>query len=566
MAVTNAVQQNKKSVADPTSVYESMRPLWEKSRAIIGGERFVKDFDGFLDVISYTNLLIPFSPTMTVAQYDFYKTEAELPGIVSQYARIVIGGLLRKQPQLKLPDGVPEDAYNWIMNSFAQNNAPLVSFLDDVLWEEVQTSRAWVYVDYPKVEGYDELTPEERVNIKPYPVLWNAESVINWRVSTTTEGIQNLEQIIVRNYVEEYKEDEFHPTLIDTVWVHEIVEGRYRIRKYQKPTEDAQILVVNGKIQQKYSQITGTNNAGQNLSAFQLVETNENILANGERLARIPAWPVNGSIRIIEPMLSPFIDKEVSLYNKISRRNHLLYGASTYTPVLSGSISDDQFEEIVAAGLGSWIKLPEGGTATVLDTPTRALADMDRAIVNTIEDMAKLGIRMLSPETMQSGVALDIRNAAQTAQLGTLNTKVSNQFASIIAFMVNWKYNLDLKNTDVEFELSADFNPTPLGADWLRLITEWYQSGLIPRSVWIQVMKQNDILSPDYDDEEGQIEITEDNIIMIDQQTTTQSYAQKVAVAAGLEIDPMSGEPRPPRPDTAFPEKAKPSNANKKTD
>jgi hypothetical protein len=173
-------------------------------------------------------------------------------------------------------------------------------------------------------------------------------------------------------------------------------------------------------------------------------------------------------------------------------------------------MSDDDFQNIVDSGLGTWIRLRQGDDAKVLETPTAALQDMDRAIAATIEEMAKLGIRMLTPETAQSGVALEIRNAAQTAQLGTLNTKVSAILSQVIAFMINWRYNTELKVYDIKFSLSADFNPTPLGADWLRLTTEWYQQGLIPRSVWLMILKQNDILPPDYDDESGKVEITED--------------------------------------------------------
>jgi hypothetical protein len=122
--------------------------------------------------------------------------------------------------------------------------------------------------------------------------------------------------------------------------------------------------------------------------------------------------------------------------------------------------------------------------------------------------MAKLGIRMLTPETDQSGVALQLRNAAQTAQLGSLNSKVSNTITQVITFMLAWRYDVEIAMKDVEFSLSADFNPTPLGEDWLRLATEWYQQGLIPRSIWLTLLKHNDIVAPDYDDEEGQAEIT----------------------------------------------------------
>jgi hypothetical protein len=191
-----------------------------------------------------------------------------------------------------------------------------------------------------------------------------------------------------------------------------------------------------------------------------------------------------------------------------------LYGAATYTPVVKADISDDAFEEIVHAGLGSWIKLGQDDSVDVLKTPTDALADMEKAIAAGIEEMARLGIRMLSPESAQSGVALEIRNAAQTAKIGTLNTKVSATMCQIIAFMVNWRYNLELKASDIKFSLAQDFNPVSADANWLRLITEWYQGGLIPRSVWLLILKENDVLPPDYNDAEGQTEITGDDLVM----------------------------------------------------
>jgi len=540
MAALNETRLGK-TVADPLTIYESMHPLWSKSRAVCGGERFVKDLDSVLDVFSFKNLLIPFSPSMTQLQYNFYKAEAELPGIVSQYAKTVIGGLLRKQPQLVLPKDAPADAYNWIMNEFAQDCSPLISFLDRTLWEEVQTSRAWVYLDYPNIGNSENLTQQELLKYKPYPVLWKAESVINWDLGDPNDdGSQDLVMVIVRNYESVREKDEFHAKQLDTVWVHEIVDGCYQIRKFQSRNESAMIPVINGQIQQNYGYGVLTN-SGQ---GFILVDTITNIMMNGERLNYIPAWPVNGSVQPVEPILIPLIDKEIALYNKISRRNHLLYGAATYTPVICSDMDDDKFKGIVGAGLGTWLHLQQGDTATVLETPTESLKDMDRSIAAAFEEMAKMGIRMLAPEVSQSGVALDIRNAAQTAQLGTFNIKVSNQFASIIACMLNWRYGTKYTAKDVKFMLSADFNPAPLGADWLRLITEWYQQGLIPRSIWILIMKHNDILEPDYDDEEGKTEINQDELI---QATGTSPEVAEYAAAMqqGMVDDPTIQQENP---------------------
>lgn len=517
MSVANAVRDIK-TVGDPNAEYESLQGLWARSRAVCSGERYVKEYDATLDT-KYRNLLIPFSPSMTPGQYDFYRAEAELPGIVAQFIKMLVGGLLRKQPILKLPDDAPEEAKDWILNQFGQDDSSLAAFLDEALYEELQTSRPWVYVDYPVVTDIDNLTSEEKALLKPYPVLWKAETVINWAVKQDMFGKTVLKMIVVRSFEESFVDNEFHPVFIDTVKVHELDEnGDYRIRKYQLLAKASTVTVVNGQKKP---------DGGKTSPKFELVDLIENILQDGVRLKFIPAWPLNGMIAPVEPTLLPLIDKEVNLYNKISRRNHLLYGASTYTPVITSDMLDDDFQKIVDGGLGTWIRLRQGDTATVLETPTAALADMDRAIAASIEEMAKMGIRMLSPESAQSGVALEIRNAAQNAQLGTLNTKVSNTMKQIICFMINWRYKTQYKPSDIKFDLSSDFNPMPLGPDWLRLATEWHSAGLIPRSAWIEMLKQNDMLSPDYDDEAGKQEITADSEAMIAAQGGDQ-YAQQM--------------------------------------
>ena len=497
MAIIDAAQSKIKTVADPNAQYESMVQNWVKNRAVCKGERAVKEYDSFLDTTDFQNLLIPFSPSMSIQQYEFYKSEAELPGITASFAKMIVGGLLRKQPVVTLPEELGDDVHDWIVNAIAKDGSPLSAFLDEALWEEIQTSRAWILVDHPVVP--ENITPEDQVMYAPYPKLIQAESIINWRIKDDGFGQTILDRLIIRGLVERYEENEFHPTFHDTVWVHELNEsGNYQIRVYEKEEERVQVEVSSGDIDKKPKKFV-----------FKHKETISDITKFGQPLPFIPAWPLNGSIEIVQPVLGPIIDKEMALYNKISRRNHLLYGAATYTPVISSDMDRESFEEIVGAGLGSWILLRQDDKASILDTPTAALQDMDRAIENSIEEMAKLGIRMLTPETDQSGIALQIRNAAQTAQLGSLNNKVSNTVKQVIAFLINWRLNTDLRPEDIDFSLSADFNPSPLGEEWLRLATEWYQQGLIARSDWLTLLKQNDMLPPDYNDEEAQMEISE---------------------------------------------------------
>lgn len=503
MAAVNAAQAQTKTVASPSAAYESLKPVWNRCRAICNGERAAKEFDSVIDVNGFTNLLIPFSPSMSQEQFNFYRAEAELPGITSQFAKMLVGGLLRKKPSLKLPEDAPAEAMEWIINLFGQDESTLMSFLDNALWEEMQTSRAWVYVDHPNVENYEDLSAEERAEIKPYPVIWDADCVISTRTRNNGRGKDILDRVIVSGLEESFDKNEFHPEFVPTIWVHELDEaGLYQIRKFQRTTKETSVNVSAGR---------QDNQAGSGAGTFEQVgETVVDILVNDERLTFIPAWPLNGSIAPTTPVLASIIDKEISLYNKISRRNHLLYGAATYTPIICTDMSDSDFDDVVNKGLGSWIRLRPEDKADILATPTEALKDMDRAIAASIDEMAKLGIRMLSPDNAQSGVALQLRNAAQTAQLGTLNSKVSSTMQQVIAFMLNWHYDLDYDAADVNFSLSADFSPTPLGADWLRLATEWYQQGLIPRAIWLEILKQNDLLDPSYDDVKGKQDIMDE--------------------------------------------------------
>jgi len=506
--VKTAANTFKRGVETPSASYMSMKPLWKKARAVLQGEAHSKAHDEYVER-DYSNLLLPFSPSMTQQQYDFYKSEAELPGLTTQYARVLISALLRKQSQLTLPEELGEDAYNWITKDMTLDGASLFNFLDSAIWEELQTSRAWVYIDRPTVSDseLEMMSPEERMTISPYPVLIKAENVINVQVKThPVTRIKTLTRWVTRYITEEYDNDNpWHPNYIDTVCDHYLdEEGMLVLDYYRKESGSHQVSAINGVLEQEYEDSAD--------GGFVLYDT-VYPMKFGQRLQRIPAFPLNGQIEPIEPVLMPLIDREVSLYNKVSRRNHLLYGAATYTPVVQSDMTDEEFEELVNAGLGTWLRVRKDESITVLETPTGALSDMDRAIEATVAEMAKMGIRMLSPEQAASGVALEIRNASQTAQLGTMNAKISGSMQEILAFMINWKYDTDYTGNDIQFQLSSDFAATVGGEGAMRLVSEWYQSGIISRETWVNIAKYNDFLPADYNDDEAIESIQTDPLV-----------------------------------------------------
>jgi hypothetical protein len=482
---------------------------------------------------------------MTQSQYDVYQAESEFPGSVEQFARTLCGGLLRKLPSITLPEDMPdelrEEVKDWLFNDIAQDNSSLVGFLDQAIWEELCTSRCWIYLNHP-VADEDTFEPEL---LAPYPIILTGESVINYRTGLSKRtGKIELTRVIMRVFVErEDPNNEFHLETVDTVFVHELDEsGLYVIRVFEKTNDhgsDAQVSA--GKVVQDYTD--GSNEWTE-------VATESNLLINGERIDYLPFYPLNGRIDAQEPMLSNLIVKELSLYNKMSRRNHLLYGTASYTPVItSDDLNDEAKDSIVDSGLGSWIFLSSDANASILSAPTEALQDLDRAIDSSITEMSRLGMRILAPEANsdQSGVALEIRNAAQTSQLASLNNHISETMTMVICTLVNWRYAAEYVPSDFDFTLSADFNPAPLGADWLRLINEMYAEGTIPRSELISVLKQNDVLSADYDDADGVLEIEEDvNILNPTEQFNQDLQMQDAAIASAEKIAGAKPDPQKP--------------------
>ena len=202
-SVVTRAQDDQLTVGSPRAEYTSSQGEWLKNRAVIQGQAYVKDYDGRPSVTQ--NLLLPFNASMTQDQYDQYKAEAELPGVSSQYAKMLTGGLLRKTPMIEITDNRinSEEMKDWLLNRFGKGNESMISFLDAALWEEMQTSRAWVQIDYPVVD-LNNLSPEDRRKVCPFPVLWKAESIINWSTDINPiTGETRLNTLITRFYARE---------------------------------------------------------------------------------------------------------------------------------------------------------------------------------------------------------------------------------------------------------------------------------------------------------------------------------------------------------------------------
>ena len=454
-------------VATPCGEYELWKSTWIRNAAIIAGEKATKSIDVAPTINS---ILIPFSGNMTLEQYNLFKMEAELPGINSQFAAMLRGGMLRKPPIVESKDTATQE---WISEKFTSDNQSIITFLSELITEEIATQRAWVLISYPDIGSGGNAE-----SAYPYPICYKALDVINWEETTDSNGVRQLSMAVIKaSEPSEEQESAFHTSYDDTYRVHRLDdEGYYEIAVYDE--------------------------------AGEVLRIHDNIYANDERLTSIPLYTANGSIDVIKPILNTLIDKEVSLYNKASRRNHLLLGAATFTPIVHSDMGEDSFKAIVAAGLGSWIQVGIDDKVDTLKTPTEALSDLADSISEGYSEIARLGVRMLAPEKSDvSGVALKLRSANQDVTIGNLAVILSKTVEKVIDFMVYWKTG---EESGVSFRLNDDFQLAPLGYEYIKLMTEWYESKLIPRSLWMTLIKDNELIPAEYNDTKGVTEINGD--------------------------------------------------------
>ena len=478
------------SLDKPKASYTLKAPIWKKNRVCLSGEEAVKahDLESFNPYSGglETTLLLPFDSSMTTTQFRMLVAEASWPGITSQFSALIVGGLLSEGVSLTLPVG-GEEAFEWIRNRFCVDSRDLLEFTKSLIEEHILTGQTFVRLDFPKVsqEELDNLTAEERSLLRPYPVIVKAEQAINWKY-----GEDGLQFFIIYEVVEDYSQNPYHPEHIEKIYVHELnSQGQYQVITYYRGSKTVDDWKVEDAVL---------------------------FLVNDRPLTYIPIYSISDDpdSSTILPPLNTLVNKEVSLYNKVARRDHLLYSAATFTPIFaSDSSTDDTFYDIVNSGLGSWIRTGKDDRIYALQTPTDAVSDLESTIQSSLDEMAKLGVRMLSTEKVQSGVALQIRNAAQNAKISQMSVSISSTMKQVIANMLEWHYNVEVSPSEVSFTIQDDF--TPIGGDsqTLTLIGNWYESGLIPRSVFLHNLQSSKLLPSDYSDDKGQEEIMEDDLV-----------------------------------------------------
>ena len=438
--------QRQETVDTRHNLYMQRLIVWRQIEAALGGDSAVKRFDA----TSGNRILLPLSDQMPAAKYRQFQDNTSFSGLTGAFVEVLHDALLRTPPRFELLPRFASDQ-SAFFEQFSKSQT-LLEFLSSLTMLHLATSQAIVYVDY-----------DDQAQ-RPYAELIDPKTITNWKTNQDGELIQ----LFVRRQRVANNLSTFEEVRRDEIIVHELIQGFYQVRQF-------------------------VNQGNQ----FELVSTIQPTRRN-ERLTRIPLFFVSGQIEPPAIAIERYFSLEKAIYNATARRDHVLRLASFVTPIVAGeNLADDEDRQqaVIDAGFGNYVFLNQDDTLTFATVPTENLEALERSINDRKMELARLGIRLLTPEQNQpeSGVALSIRNNLQSIRLSSFSTQITSTIREVIQEMLLW-FTPVTDIDDIDFELQHSIDDSVI-LMYLSELQTLQQNDTITREELRSKLEQTQILS-----------------------------------------------------------------------
>jgi hypothetical protein len=374
------------------------------------------------------------------------------------------GLIFAKPPYIQLPS--PLDQYEGDITLSAMN---LREFVQQVVFEELTTTRVGILVDYPQgVPPGLSRGDAERLNIRPFLRHYSAENILNWRVGAVN-GAEVLTLVVLAEEVD-VQSDEFTTEQTTRYRVLDLVDGIYRVRTM---TDSDEVLT----------------------ESFPTM--------NGAPMTFIPFAIVGGN-KVRKPLLVDLVDTNIGHYRNSADYERGLHFTGLPTPYIAGV----QLPEGVSLQIGStsaWVFPDPSAKADFLEFSGTGLSELREAMRDKERRMAVLGARMLADEKRQAEAlgTMEMRTAGERSILAAVAYDVSDAMRRALDWMAQWVGAAQ----DVQFDLNVDYGARRMEPQMLTALMGAVQSDLMPMSVFFDNLKRGEIVQPDMEFESYQAEL-----------------------------------------------------------
>lgn len=431
--------------------YSSALLRWQKCRDAIDGEDAVhRAGEKYL-------------PRLKGQDTDDYAAYVKRSPFYNATARTIdglVGMLFRKEPVVTTPEAMQS-----MIDDMTLTDCDFDELAEVVAREVIGVGRVGLLVEYPSVENSNiTLAQAAALNIRPYVAIYQAESIINWRVERVNNAMQPV-MITLSESVSEWT-SEFESKAIPQIRALFMVEGKYLQRVYRKNSME--------EWEQHGNDIVP--------------------LMQGQPLTYIPFvffGPAHNDVSIQKPPVYDLVTLNISHYRTTADLEHGAHFTGLPTPVVTG-YSAGADEKLSIGGSAAWVFPSPDAKASYLEFTGQGLDSLKNRLEAKEAGMAAIGARMLAPEKKgaEAERTVLLRHAGEGAVLGSIGDMVEHGFDRILQIMADWSSTTG----EVKTEFNDDFVDTVMdAADVLALVQAW-QAGAMSFDTLFWNLKQGELV------------------------------------------------------------------------
>lgn len=387
------------------------------------------------------------------ARYESYKQKALYYPVTQRTAAGFLGEIFTKAPQIELPKEMTA-----MHTNMDGSGSTAIQFSKNLTKHLLTKGRAGLLADFPKTSGAVTVADLEAKKIQPTIKLYNADSIINWRVDVV--GAVAVLGMVVLSEDHQEPNGKFGYTSIRKYRVLELVEGQATVEVWSKP-EGATAF------------------AGEGVTVLKG--------ADGKSLNELPFYFVGAEDNGPTPNQPPLLGLayiNIGHYCNSADVEDSAYFCGQPTLIVTGLTQEwlkGPLKGKIMIGSRTGIPLPPGCTAEMLQAeannlPKELMADKER-------QMVAIGARLVEQKEVQrTATEAGQEEAGKACVISTIVHNENAAMKSALAMCAKFTVNRELKegeDPELVFELNTDFNLAKMdAAARAQLIAEW-QAGAI---------------------------------------------------------------------------------------
>lgn len=440
--------------------YKLRLPQWQKCRDAFEGEDAIKERG---------SEYLPKLKGQSEDDYSTYKRRALFYSITAKSVSALVGMATSCESKKIYPDSMKQYFEDSLMIQFDE-------IFSVSLTETLLQSRCGILVDLPS-DGGD-----------PYPTIYSAEDIINWRTNESGEPTMVMLREVYDNEIDEYQTES---------------AIRYRELRLDDLGEYVQIIHESKRVSTLTSQSTQTSIPPE---SFDSVITKPTV--SGVPMTEIPFYLVNPlgiGFADHKPLMLDIANINISHYMSSADLEHGRHFTGLPTPVIIGADSNKD----LFIGSTKFLVIPDkGGNAKYLEFTGQGLQSLEKAMAEKQGQLASLSARLLdqSSRGSEAADAVKLRYSSETASLTTVVKSIRmalNLVYKTIAVM------LKEDPSECSIVLGTDFMEAQLSAAEMNALFEGYIAGAISKESLVYNLRRGQRLDPNRSDDDEMKSIKE---------------------------------------------------------